>query len=150
HGRSTSSPSRRRRDSPRSSLTSRAPPPTTTSSRNCPMFPWRSDPQRTDRALVWVLRACAAASGVIVGLIAVLLVAESVPVLRHAGVSAFFTDPGWHPGDGQYNLTPMLVGSLLAMAGSVVVATPIGVLSAIFCHFYAPPFVARLYRRLIE
>jgi phosphate transport system permease protein len=114
------------------------------------MSPWRSDPRHIDRALVWGLRGCAVISGAIVALIAVFLVAESAPVLRHAGIVAFFADPGWHPVDGQYNLTPMLVGSLLAMTGSVLVATPIGVLSAIFCHFYAPPFVARLYRRLIE
>jgi phosphate transport system permease protein len=114
------------------------------------MFPWGSDPRRTDQALVWLLRGCAAAAGAIVGLIAVFLVLESVPVLRHVGLARFFTDPGWHPTEDQYNLTPMLVGSLLAMAGSVLLATPIGILSAIFCHFYAPPVIARAYRRLIE
>jgi phosphate transport system permease protein len=36
------------------------------------------------------------------------------------------------------------------MAGSVLVATPLGILSAVFCHYYAPPAIAGLYRRLIE
>src|SRR5262249_50862183 len=98
------------------------------------MFLWRSDPRRTDQALVWVLRGCGAVSGAIVALIAVLLVAESLPALRHVGLGRFFSDPGWHPGDEEYNLTPMLAGSLLAMTGSVLLATPIGILSAIFCH----------------
>ncbi|MCS6320402.1 MAG: phosphate ABC transporter permease subunit PstC, partial [Nitrospira sp.] len=48
------------------------------------------------------------------------------------------------------NLTPMLWGTLFAMAGAVMVATPLGILSAVFCHSYAPPAVARPYRRLIE
>jgi len=114
------------------------------------MFPWRSDPRRIDQALVWILRACATISGAIVGLIAVFLVNESIPVLRHVGLTRFFTDPGWHPTEDQYNLLPMLAGSLLAMTGSVLLATPLGILSAIFCHYYASPIVARWYRRLIE
>lgn len=36
------------------------------------------------------------------------------------------------------------------MGGSVLIATPIGILSAIFLQFYAPAIVAGLYRRLIE
>jgi phosphate transport system permease protein len=36
------------------------------------------------------------------------------------------------------------------MVGSVLIATPLGILSAVFCHYYAPPAVARPYRRLIE
>ncbi len=114
------------------------------------MFPWRSDPRRLDQALVWVLRGCAAVAGAIVALIAVFLVAEATPVLRHVGLTRFFTDPGWHPVEHEFNLLPMLVGSLLAMTGSVLVATPVGILAAIFCHFYAPPALARAYRRLIE
>jgi phosphate transport system permease protein len=49
-----------------------------------------------------------------------------------------------------YNLIPMLWGTLAAMAGSVLLATPIGILSAVFCHYYAPPSVAKIYRRIIE
>jgi phosphate transport system permease protein len=44
----------------------------------------------------------------------------------------------------------MLVGTLLATAGAVAVATPLGICSALFCHFYAPPPLAWAYRRLVE
>ena len=77
-------------------------------------------------------------------------VAKALPVLRHVGVARFFTDPSWHPAEGFYNLTPMLWGTLFAMVGSVLIATPLGLLSAVFCHYYAPPAVARPYRKLIE
>jgi phosphate transport system permease protein len=73
-----------------------------------------------------------------------------MPALRHVGLFRFFTDPSWYPSQGLYNLTPMLWGTLFAMAGSVLVATPLGILSAVFCHYYAPPAIARPYRRLIE
>lgn len=103
-----------------------------------------------DRALVWVLRGLAAAAGAIAVLIVVFLVIESVPVLRSAGLLRFFTDDSWHPASGLYNLTPMLWGTLFATAGAVLVATPLGVLSAVFSRWYAPRAIRAVYRRMIE
>lgn len=104
----------------------------------------------SDRLLLWTLRGCAALAGAVLLLIVAFLVAESVPVLRRVGMMPFFTDASWHPAERLYNFVPMLWGTLFAMTGAVLVATPLGLLSAVFCHYYAPPFVARLYRRLIE
>ena len=103
-----------------------------------------------DMLLVWGLRGCAGISGAIVLLIVAFLVVESFPALVHVGVTRFFTDPAWHPAEGLYNLTPMLWGTLFATVGSVLVATPLGILSGVFCHYYAPLAIARPYRRLIE
>lgn len=103
-----------------------------------------------DRILVWVLRSLAAVAGAVVVLIAVFLVAESVPVLREVGLLRFFTDASWHPASGLYNLTPMLWGTLFAMGGAVLIATPLGILSAVFSRWYAPAPVRVVYRRLVE
>lgn len=87
-------------------------------------------------------------------LILAFLVVESWPGLRDVGAARFLTDASWHPatdaGDGAFNLVPMLVGTLYAAAGALVLATPLALLSAIFCHFFAGPRTATLYRRLIE
>jgi len=109
-----------------------------------------SSSRSSDVLLLWSLRGCAALVGGIVLLIVAFLVLESLPALRHIGLTAFFTDPSWHPAEGLYNFTPMLWGTLFAMSGAVLVATPLGVLSAIFCHYYAPPLLAAAYRRVIE
>ncbi len=107
-----------------------------------------------DQWLLWWIRGCAVLAGMIVLLIAVFLLLESLPALRHIGLSRFFTDPSWHPAataaQGRFNLVPMLAGTLLAMTGAVAIATPLGIGSALFCHFYAPPLLATAYRRLIE
>jgi len=50
----------------------------------------------------------------------------------------FFNDPDWHPTSEEFNLTPMLWGTLLVMSTAVLVATPLGIASAVFCHYYAP------------
>jgi phosphate transport system permease protein len=104
----------------------------------------------SDLILIWVLRIIAAITGLIVLLIAFFLVNESLPVLRRVGLLRFFTDASWNPTAQLYNLTPMLTGTLLAMTGAVLIATPLGVLAAVFCHYYAPPALANVYRRLIE
>jgi phosphate transport system permease protein len=96
------------------------------------------------------LRGIAAIAGTIVVLIIAFLILEALPAFHHIGLLRFFTDPSWHPAEGLYNLTPMLWGTLFAMAGAVMIATPLGILSAVFCHYYAPPWIARPYRRLIE
>lgn len=110
--------------------------------------------RRSDIPLLWALRCCAAIAGAIVLLIAGFLVIESLPALRHVGITRFFTDDSWHPAavaaEGSYNLVPMLWGTLLAMAGAVLLATPLGIGSAVFCHYYAPSAIARIYRKFIE
>jgi phosphate transport system permease protein len=107
-----------------------------------------------DRLLVIGLRGCALCTGLIVVLIAGFLVMESWPALREVGLARFFTDASWHPAadaaGGRFNLLPMVWGTLHAMTGAVLLATPLGVLSAVFVHFYAPAGVGRVYRRMIE
>ncbi|MEG4288029.1 phosphate ABC transporter permease subunit PstC [Microcoleus sp. C2C3] len=109
-----------------------------------------SFPQNVDRLLIWILRGIAAIVGTIVLFIIGFLVLESVPVFRKVGVLPFLRNTSWNPMEGVYSLTPMLIGTLLVVAGAVLLAAPIGILSALFCHYYAPKPVANLYRRLLE
>lgn len=104
---------------------------------------------RSDTLLVWTLRTCAVTAGAVVLLITVFLITESLPVLRSVGLIKFFTDASWHPAEDLYNLTPMLWGTLLAAAGSVIIATPLGILSAVFTNYYAPATIANSYLKII-
>lgn len=105
---------------------------------------------RNEALLVWILRGMAVVSGAIVFLILLFLIWETLPILQSIGPSRFFNDPDWHPTSEEFNLTPMLWGTLLVTSSAVLVATPVGIASAVFCHYYAPPSIAKLYRRLIE
>ncbi len=107
-------------------------------------------PSRSEVVLVLILRLMALVSGAIVLLIVLFLIWETLPILQSVGLNRFFNDPDWHPTSEEYNLLPMLWGTLLVTAGAVLMATPLGILSAIFCHYYAPGAIASLYRRLIE
>jgi phosphate transport system permease protein len=78
------------------------------------------------------------------------LVKESWPLLRHVALTRFVTDTSWHPVQGLYRLTPMLSATLYSTLGAVLLATPLGIASALFSRYFAPPFLAGCYRRLIE
>ncbi len=107
-------------------------------------------PSQSDIVLLWILRLFAAITGIIVILITAFLLLEALPVIQQIGWLRFFTDPSWHPVEEFYNLLPMLWGSLLVTLGAVILAAPIGIGSAIFCQYYAPPFIAVFYRQLIN
>ncbi len=109
-----------------------------------------SSQRRSETLLLWLLRGLALISGAIILLILFFLIWEAIPLFQQVGLSRFFTDPSWHPASNEFNLTPMLAGTLLVTAASVLIATPLGILSAVFCHYYTPPAIAQLYRRLIE
>ncbi|MGB7416523.1 MAG: phosphate ABC transporter permease subunit PstC [Thermosynechococcaceae cyanobacterium] len=103
-----------------------------------------------DRTLITVLQIAAVISGAVLVLIVAFLLLETIPILSQVGWWRFFSDPGWYPASGQFNLTPMVVGTLLVTFGAVLLATPLGICSAIFCQYYVPTGIATLYRRLIE
>ncbi|MFN3649471.1 MAG: phosphate ABC transporter permease subunit PstC [Armatimonadota bacterium] len=108
-----------------------------------------SVPRRADRLLVLTARAAALISAAVLLFMLLFLAREALPALRSPGVGAFLTDRAWHPTEGEYGMLPMAAGTLLAMAGALLLAIPLGVLSALFCCFYAPAPLAGIYRSLL-
>ena len=105
---------------------------------------------RADRRLAALLRICALPVAAIVLLILLFLARESQPVLQHVALSRFISDASWHPLQGLYRLTPMLAATLYATLGALLLAAPLGIASALFSRYYAPPLLAAGYRRMIE
>ena len=103
-----------------------------------------------DLLLIWLLRILAAIAGTIMVLILGFLFKEALPILQKVGITAFFRDPTWNPSQESYNLVPMIWGTVLVTTGAVSLATPLGIISALFCQYYATAAIAIIYRRLIE
>ncbi len=107
-----------------------------------------------DRWLTGILGAGAVLAGLVVLLIVAFLTIESIPALREIGPGRFITDVSWHPDRdatrGTFLLLPMVAGTGALALGALLLAAPAGVVSAVFCRFYAPAPVARAYRRLVE
>lgn len=105
-----------------------------------------SSPSRRDAQLGGVAAVAALAASALFVLIVVFVLKESWPALSQISPEHFLFDPAWHPGDGLFGLLPMVSASLAASAGALLLATPLGVASALFCRHYAPPMIARFYR----
>ena len=109
-----------------------------------------SPSKKGDRLLALILRSVTTITAVIVVLILTFLVIESFSAIREIGFLPFFMDSTWHPTEGTYNLVPILLGTFFAAIGAVLLATPLGVASAIFCEYYAPKFLRAIYQKAIE
>ena len=104
----------------------------------------------SDRVLLWSLRFFALIAGSLLFLVVIFLIHEAWPAFQQLGMTSFFTNEAWYPTENLYLLTPMLWGTFLATLGAIILAAPIGILSAVFIHYYAPPLLATSYRRVIE
>ncbi|HSM80729.1 MAG TPA: hypothetical protein VLS96_03530, partial [Nodosilinea sp.] len=93
----------------------------------------------SDALLLWGLRSIACLAGAITVLIVAFLAAEALPILRRVPWQRFLSDPAWSPTQAAYNLLPMIWGTLAVTVGAVVLAVPLGLGSALFCQYYAPP-----------
>ncbi|MBA5604192.1 phosphate ABC transporter permease subunit PstC [Duganella sp. FT3S] len=99
-----------------------------------------------DRIVGAPLGAIAAGVASILMLVLAFLGGEALPALLGIGWLRLLTDDGWHPLEGQFGLSPMLVATLASTAGAVALAAPLGIGSAVFLRFYAPRPLARAYR----
>lgn len=113
-------------------------------SRRSFLFRWP-----TDRWLAYALGAAAAGAGLILLLVLAFLLREAAPLLGSHAALGFLFDAGWYPLEGQFGMLPMVAASLAAALGAVLLAAPLGILSAIFLNFSAPPAVARVYRMIV-
>ncbi|MEM6793719.1 MAG: phosphate ABC transporter permease subunit PstC [Acidobacteriota bacterium] len=105
---------------------------------------------RLDALLLAALRSCGAISAGVVVVIGFFMVAESWPALSAIGPQRLVTDPSWHPTEDRFNMVPMVLGTLAATAGSLLLTAPLGLGSAVFLRFHAPPRLAGPFRRILE
>jgi phosphate transport system permease protein len=105
---------------------------------------------RLDPALRGSLRLLSLMSAAIVLLILLLLLHEALPALTGVAPVQWINDSSWQPSSGRYNLLPMVVGSVLVALGALLLALPLGLGSALFTRYYAPPWLARIWRRTVE
>ena len=71
-----------------------------------------------------------------VALICVFLFAGGVPAIFKIGFFDFIFGMSWRPTSGLFGIFPMIVASILATLAALLLATPVGILTAVFlCRF---------------
>ncbi|CAN5526081.1 phosphate ABC transporter permease subunit PstC [soil metagenome] len=93
----------------------------------------------------------------VAGLSTILIIALIFFFLLREGLPAFFKVPlhtllgsRWYPIENLFGLLPLLVGSLLVTVGAVVIAVPLGLVTAIYMGEIAPRWQREILKPLIE
>lgn len=85
----------------------------------------------------------------IIGLIFLFLLREGIPAFLDITIRELFSRR-WYPIEDMYGLLPLLVGSLMVTLGAVVIALPLGLISAIYLGEIAPMWQREILKPLIE
>ena len=86
-----------------------------------------------------------------VGIVAILLF-EAVQFFRDVGFLEFVTGTKWTPlfASKQFGVLPLVAGTLLVAVGAMIVALPLGLLSAVYLSEYAPDRARRIVKPVLE
>jgi phosphate transport system permease protein len=108
--------------------------------------------KRFEPAIEWALFVCALLSiGTTAGIIIVLAV-ETSQFLREVPVTEFLFGTEWTPlfAMPRFGVLPLVVGTLLVSSIAMVVALPMGLLSAVYLSEYADPKIRRAVKPVLE
>ena len=114
-----------------------------------------SNPRFSDKVFRFIVTSGGFTSLFILGLIALFLTLQSLPVLREFGFK-FITGFEWNPGDPesgiapQYGIGAMLIGTLVVSFIGIVIALPISVGAALFLTYYSPNFLRKPLTVLVD
>jgi phosphate transport system permease protein len=108
--------------------------------------------KRFEFLIEWALFLCALLSvGTTIGIIVVLAV-ETVAFFREVPIAEFLTGTEWTPlfTNPRFGVLPLVAGTVLVSAIAMLVALPMGLLSAIYLSEYAHPKVRRVVKPVLE
>jgi phosphate transport system permease protein len=91
----------------------------------------------------------AAVSALVVFLIFGFIFLTAAPVFEKEGVG-FLTGTTWNYSTGEYGILVFLVGTIVLTAVTMVIACPLGIFTAIFLAEWAPVWLEKTIRPLIE
>jgi phosphate transport system permease protein len=109
--------------------------------------------QRLRERAIEILIFLAAVSSVAVtaGIVGI-LVYESLPFFRQVSLREFLTEPLWTPlfADPKFGILPLVTGTLVTSAIALLVAVPVGTVTAIYLSEYAPSRVRETVKPILE
>ncbi|NNK49772.1 MAG: phosphate ABC transporter permease subunit PstC [Gemmatimonadetes bacterium] len=105
-----------------------------------------------ERVIALLLFGCGLISVLTTVGIVVVLVTESAGFFREVPIAEFLTGTRWSPmySEQHFGILPLLNGTLLIAAGSMLIALPVGLTSAIYLSEYASPKVRAVIKPILE
>ncbi len=98
--------------------------------------------------IFFLLLACVSIVAVVV--ICVFLFANGLPAAFKIGAGEFLFGTKWRPGENLFGIFPMIVGSIYATVGAILIGVPIGVLTAVFMAKICPKQIYKVLKPAVE
>jgi len=104
----------------------------------------------TDRLAKYLVFIAGTVSFVILLAIAVFIIKGGIPAFEQIGILNFIFGTEWRPGQDQFGILAMIVGSIVVTVGSLILAIPLGIACAILLAEVAPHRVRQFLRPAVE
>mgnify|MGYP002516887324 FL=1 len=98
--------------------------------------------------IVFLISACI--SIIAVALICVFLFANGIPAIHEIGFFNFIGGKVWKPTNNIYGIFPMIIGSIYATAGAIIIGVPAGIFTAVFLSSFCPKKLYRILKPLVD
>lgn len=98
--------------------------------------------------IVFLMTACV--SILAVALICFFLFVNGLPAMKEIGFFNFLGGMTWAPSQDLYGIFPMIIGSIYATVGAIIIGVPIGLLVAVFMAFYCPKSLYTIVKPMTE
>ena len=114
--------------------------------QNSSRFDWTQFIESIIERLIWI---AGISTIIIVGLIFYFLLREGIPTFLDITWRQLFSRR-WYPIENIFGLWPLIVGSVIVTFGSVLIAVPLGLTTAIYLGEIAPQWQREILKPLIE
>jgi phosphate ABC transporter permease protein PstC len=105
---------------------------------------------RKDKLVAAILQAVALSALAGLLIITVFIFKEGMPLILRTGLRDFFFSSDWEPGNGQFGIMSMIIGSLAVTIGAMLIGGTLGLGMAIVLTQFCPPKLASLLKPTIE
>lgn len=84
--------------------------------------------------------------------IILVLVTQGLPIFKYVKIKEFLFGLHWYPthSEAEFGILPMVYGSLVVTIGALIMATPLGVMSALYIAEVAPLRIKEILKPIIE
>jgi phosphate transport system permease protein len=104
----------------------------------------------TDRIAKYLVTVSGVTCFFVLLAIAVFIFKDGLPAFKEIGIFDFLFGTVWRPGQEQYGILGMIIGSFMVTIGSLLLAVPLGIACAILLAEVAPFRVRQLLRPAVE
>ena len=108
---------------------------------------------RKEKSVETVLLICALVSVISVLFISFFIFQRGIPLFKTVGVGEFLFGTDWAPSNEtnpRYGILPFIVGSIYVTLGSLVLAVPVGILTAVFMAEIANKKAVEIMRSVVQ